>query len=65
MAQRRKKAKSRSDRRRTTLLRAGLVPPGDATGRSASIAGLVVRHGKSLEVEPLFQPGPPLPVERA
>jgi ribonuclease R len=24
----------------------------------------VVRRGKSLEVEPLFQPGPPLPVER-
>ena len=64
MAQRRKKAKSRSDRRRTTLLRAGLVPPGDATGRSASIAGLVVRRGKSLEVEPLFQPGPALPIER-
>jgi len=64
VAQRRKKAKSRSDRRRTTLLRAGLVPPGDATGRSASIAGLVVRRGKSLEVEPLFQPGPALPIER-
>ena len=64
MAQRRKKAKSRSDRRRTTLLRAGLVPPGDATGRSASIGGLVVRRGKSLEVEPLFQPGPALPIER-
>ena len=61
----RRKGRSRTERRRTTLLRAGLVPPGDATGRSASIAGLVVRHGKSLEIEPLFQTGPALPVERA
>ena len=61
----RRKGRSRTDRRRTTLLRAGLVPPGDATGRSASIAGVVVRHGKSLEIEPLFQTGPALPVERA
>jgi ribonuclease R len=47
------------------LARAGLIPPGDPTGRSANIAGVVVRRGKSLEVEPLFQPGPALPVERA
>ena len=26
---------------------------------------MIVRRGKSLEVEPLFQPGPPLPIERA
>jgi ribonuclease R len=58
------KGRSRSDRRRTTLVRAGLVPPGDPTGRSSAIAGVIVRRGKSLEVEPLFQPGPPLPVER-
>ncbi len=56
--------RSRSDRRRATLVRAGLIPPGDPTGRSANIAGLVVRRGKSLEVEPLFQPGPALPLER-
>ncbi len=58
------KGRSRSDRRRATLVRAGLIPPGDPTGRSASIAGIIVRRGKSLEVEPLFQSGPPLPVER-
>ncbi len=56
--------RGRSDRRRATLVRAGLIPPGDPTGRSASIAGVVVRRGKSLEVEPLFQPGPALPLER-
>lgn len=61
---RHRKGRSRSERRRTTLVRAGLVPPGDTTGRSASIAGVIVRHGKSLEVEPLFQSGPALPVER-
>jgi ribonuclease R len=38
---------------------------GDPQGRSSSIAGVIVRRGKSLEVEPLFQPGPALPVERA
>jgi ribonuclease R len=59
-----RKGHSRSDRRRATLVRAGLIPPGDPTGRSSAIAGLIVRHGKSLEVEPLFQSGPPLPVER-
>jgi ribonuclease R len=59
------KGRSRSDRRRATLVRAGLVPPGDPTGRSSAIAGVIVRRGKSLEVEPLFQPGPPLPVERS
>ena len=59
-----RKGRSRSDRRRAILVRAGLVPPGDPTGRSSAIAGVIVRHGKSLEVEPLFQPGPPLPVER-
>lgn len=58
------KGRSRSDRRRATLVRAGLIPPGDPTGRSSAIAGVIVRRGKSLEVEPLFQPGPPLPVER-
>ena len=56
--------RSRSDRRRATLVRAGLIPPGDPTGRSSNIAGVVVRRGKSLEVEPLFQPGPALPLER-
>lgn len=56
--------RSRSDRRRVQLARAGLIPAGDPTGRSANIAGVVVRRGKSLEVEPLFQPGPSLPVER-
>jgi ribonuclease R len=61
---RHRKGNSRSDRRRATLVRAGLIPPGDPTGRSSTIAGIIVRHGKSLEVEPLFQPGPPLPVER-
>jgi ribonuclease R len=59
-----RKGRSRSDRRRVTLVRAGLVPPGDPTGRSSSVAGVIVRRGKSLEVEPLFQPGPALPVER-
>ena len=47
------------------LARAGLVPQGDPTGRSSSIAGVIVRRGKSLEVEPLFQAGPALPVERS
>ena len=56
--------RSRSDRRRTQLARAGLIPAGDPTGRSASIAGVVVRHGKSMEVEPLFQPLTNLPLER-
>ncbi len=58
------KARSRSDRRRTTLVRAGLIPAGDPSGRSANIAGVIVRRGKSLEVEPLFQSYPGLPVER-
>jgi len=57
--------RSRSERRRTQLARAGLIPAGDTTGRSAGIAGVVVRRGKSLEVEPLFQPGPALPAERS
>ncbi len=57
--------RSRSDRRRAQLVRAGLIPPGDPTGRSSNIAGVIVRRGKSLEVEPLFQPGPALPVERS
>ena len=57
--------RSRSDKRRAQLARAGLIPAGDPTGRSASIAGVIVRRGKSLEVEPLFQPGPALPVERS
>jgi ribonuclease R len=61
---RHRKGSGRSDHRRATLVRAGLIPPGDPTGRSAAIAGVIVRHGKSLEVEPLFQSGPPLPVER-
>jgi len=61
---RHRKGRSRSDRRRATLARAGLIPAGDPTGRSANIAGVIVRRGKSLEVEPLFQPGPALPVER-
>ena len=61
---RHRKSNSRSDRRRAILVRAGLIPPGDPTGRSSTIAGIIVRRGKSLEVEPLFQPGPPLPVER-
>ena len=56
--------RSRSDKRRVQLARAGLIPAGDPTGRSANIAGIVVRRGKSLEVEPLFQQGPSLPVER-
>ena len=56
--------RSRSDRRRTQLARAGLIPAGDPTGRSASIAGVVVRHGKSMEVESLFQPLTNLPLER-
>jgi ribonuclease R len=60
-----RKGRGRSDRRRATLVRAGLIPPGDPKGRSSAIAGVIVRHGKSLEVEPLFQPGPPLPVERS
>jgi ribonuclease R len=59
-----RKGHGRSDRRRAILVRAGLIPPGDPTGRSSTIAGIIVRRGKSLEVEPLFQPGPPLPVER-
>jgi len=50
--------------RRVQLMRAGLIPPGDPAGRSAAIAGVVVRRGKSLEVEPLFRSGPALPVER-
>ncbi len=58
------KGRSRSDRRRATLVKAGLVPPGDPSGRSSAIAGVIVRRGKSMEVEPLFQPGPPLPLER-
>lgn len=62
---RHKKGHSRSERRRATLARAGLTPVGDPTGRSSSIAGVVVRRGKSLEVEPLFQAGPSLPVERS
>jgi len=57
--------RSRSERRRVQLARAGIIPAGDPTGRSANIAGVVVRRGKSLEVEPLFQPGPALPVERS
>jgi ribonuclease R len=57
--------RSRSDKRRAQLARAGLIPVGDPSGRSANIAGVVVRRGKSLEVEPLFQPGPALPVERS
>ena len=57
--------RSRSDKRRAQLARAGLIPAGDPTGRSANIAGVIVRRGKSLEVEPLFQPGPALPVERS
>jgi ribonuclease R len=56
--------RGRSDRRRAQLARAGLIPAGDPTGRSANIAGVVTRRGKSLEIEPLFQPGPALPVER-
>lgn len=50
--------------RRIQLMRAGLIPPSDPTGRAAAIAGVVVRRGKSLEVEPLFRSGPALPVER-
>jgi ribonuclease R len=57
--------RGRSDKRRAQLARAGLIPAGDPTGRSANIAGVIVRRGKSLEVEPLFQPGPALPVERS
>lgn len=60
----RRKGRSRSDRRRVSLSRTGLIPPGDPTGRSASIAGVIVRRGKSLEVESLFQPCPSMPVER-
>jgi ribonuclease R len=56
---------SKSDRRRAQLARAGMIPAGDPTGRSANIAGVIVRRGKSLEVEPLFHPGPALPVERS
>jgi len=59
------KGRSRSDRRRANLVKAGLIPPGDPAGRSSALAGVIVRRGKSLEVEPLFQAGPPLPVERA
>jgi ribonuclease R len=61
---RHRKGRSRSERRRAGLVRAGLIPPGDPSGRSSQIAGVIVRRGKSLEVEPLFQPGPPLPVGR-
>ncbi|MFH0917346.1 MAG: RNB domain-containing ribonuclease [bacterium] len=61
---RHRKGRSHSERRRATLVRAGLIPAGDPTGRSSSVAGVIVRKGKSLEVEPLFQPGPALPVER-
>jgi ribonuclease R len=57
--------RSRSDRRRSQLARAGLIPAGDPSGKSANVAGVIVRRGKSLEVEPLFQPGPALPVERS
>lgn len=60
----RQKGRSRSDRRRASLARTGLIPLGDPSGRSAAIAGVIVRRGKSLEVEPLFQPCPSLPVER-
>ena len=42
-----------------------MIPAGDPTGRSANLAGVIVRRGKSLEVEPLFHPGPALPVERS
>jgi ribonuclease R len=56
--------RSRSDRRRSQLARAGLIPAGDPTGRSANIAGVVVRRGKSMEVEPLFQSLASLPLER-
>jgi ribonuclease R len=62
---RRTKGRNRSDRRRATLVRAGLIQAGDPAGRSSAIAGVIVRRGKSLEVEPLFQPGPSLPIERA
>jgi len=61
---RRTAGRSRSDRRRAQLARAGLIPAGDPTGRSANIAGVVTRRGKSLEVEPLFQPITALPLER-
>ena len=64
MAPRQRKGSSRSDRRRATLARTGLIPIGDPRGRSAGIAGVIVRRGKSLEVEPLFQSCPALPVER-
>jgi len=60
-----KKGRSRSEKRRVMLARTGLIPPGDPCGRSASIAGVIVRRGKSLEVEPLFQSCPALPVERS
>ena len=63
MAQHRK-GNGRPDRRQALLVRAGLISPSDPTGRAAAIAGVIVRHGKSLEVEPLFQAGPSLPVER-
>ncbi len=65
MAPRQQKGRSRSDRRRATLARTGLIPLGDPKGRSAGIAGVIVRRGKSLEVEPLFQSCPALPVERS
>ena len=58
------KGRSRSDRRRATLARSGLIPAGDPQARSSTIAGVITRRGKSLEVEPLFQAGPALPVER-
>ncbi len=57
--------RTRSDKRRVQLARAGLIPPGDPTGRSANIAGVIIRRGRSLEVEPLFKQGPALPVERS
>jgi ribonuclease R len=56
--------RSRSDKRRAQLARAGLIPAGDPSGRSANIAGVIVRRGKSMEVEPLFQPITALPLER-
>jgi ribonuclease R len=42
-----------------------MIVPGEPGAHSANIAGVIVRRGKSLEVEPLFQNGPNLPVERA
>ena len=65
MAPRQQKGRGRSERRRATLARTGLIPIGDPKGRSAGIAGVIVRRGKSLEVEALFQSCPALPVERS